>query len=82
MAGPHKAAGQEQVHPRGWGSQWPQGAQPSSAACHDSRVMLELCCPLQRGPVELRALLELQAASHLHTQGKAVRRRAMSREEE
>lgn len=68
MAGPHKAAGQEGVHPRGCGSQGPQGAQPSSAAHHDSRAMLGLCHPLQRDPVGLWALLELQAASHLHTE--------------
>lgn len=69
----HKA-GQQLAHPRG------QGAWIGSAELHAGTAMLLACCPLQRGPVRLWALL--LAASHLHTQGKVVRRRrAKGREE-
>lgn len=84
MAGPRKVAGQEGVRPRGRGSRWRPGCQPGSAAHRVGRAMLGLCCPLQRGPAGLWAFLVPQAMSHLHAQGKAVRRRrrAMSKEEE
>lgn len=83
MAGPRKAAGWEGVRPSEHGSQWPRGCQPGSAARCAGRAMLELCCHLRMGPVGLWVLLVPRAASHLHAQSKAGRRRrAMHPEEE